>query len=230
MSQRGSFLLVTRDDLLARSLTEAIQRYSVVRRASSFAEARTLLVPDTSWVGVIADVDGLEVNPLEAVRSLREVHPLLPVLTIASSVTPELLNGLHASRAELILKPFDDRNVVYFVQRALVSGWLPDERVAAWVEELGRRHMLTAREVQLVAYALGNESRQRVIQRLGISENTLKTQVRALLRKCGARSMDSLAKAVLRDALVFETEPRDFARDDDMVEVGRAPALASVAN
>ncbi len=61
---------------------------------------------------------------------------------------------------------------------------------------------LTSREVQLMAYALGDEPRKQVMRRLGITENTLKTQVRALLRKCGERSMDGLAKNVLRQALI----------------------------
>jgi hypothetical protein len=65
-----------------------------------------------------------------------------------------------------------------------------------------------------MAYALGNESRQKVMRRLGITENTLKTQVRSLLRKCSARSMDGLAKTVLRDALVFETQPVDMDADE----------------
>lgn len=215
MFHRGFFLLVIRDDALAQSLSEPIQRYSVVRRARSYDEAATMLVPRSRWSGVVVDLDSFDAEPLATIQCLREAHPLVPVLALTSSATPELLNGLHAFRAELVLKPAGERNIVSFAQRALVSGWLPDERVAAWVDELARRRSLTPREVQLVAYALGNESRQRVIRRLGISENTLKTQVRALLRKCGARSMDSLAKMVLRDALIFETLPAGFDDDDE---------------
>lgn len=231
MFQRGFFLLVIRDDGLAHSLTEPIQRYSVVRRARSYAEAKTMLVPHSRWSGVVVDLDGFDADPLETIQCVREAHPLVPVLALASTVTPELLNGMHAFRAELVLKPLGERNVVSFVQRALVSGWLPDERVAAWVEELARRRSLTPREVQLVAYALGNESRPRVIRRLGISENTVKTQVRALLRKCGARSMDSLAKIILRDALIFETVPANFDDDDETFDdVENEAGLAASIN
>lgn len=218
MFQRGFFLLVVRDDGLAQSLSEPIQRYSVVRRARFYREALSMLVPRARWSGVVVDLDGFDADPLETMKCMREAHPLVPVLALASSATPELINGLHAYRAELVLKPLGETNVVSFVQRALVSGWLPDERVAAWVDELARRRNLTPREVQLVAYALGNESRQKVIRRLGISENTLKTQVRALLRKCNARSMDSLAKIVLRDALIFETLPEEPTDEEGLLE------------
>lgn len=209
MFQRGFFLLVMRDDGMAAALTEPIQRYSVVRRAPCYHDALSMLVPRARWSGVVLDLDSSESKALEVMRSVREAHPLIPALALASTASPELVNGLHVHHAELVLKPVAEANIVGFVQRALVSGWLPDERVAACVDELARRKNLTPREVQLITYALGNESRAKVIRRLGVSENTLKTQVRALLRKCGARSMDSLAKNVLREALVFETLPDD---------------------
>jgi len=174
-----------------------------------------MLAPRTRWSGVVVDLDGFDAEPLFAMRCLREASPLVPVLALASRADAALVNGLHANRGELVLKPVGDVNVISFVQRALVSGWLPDERVAAWVSQLARVRGLTPREMQLVAYALGNESRQKVIRRLGITENTLKTQVRSLLRKCNARSMDGLAKRVLRDALVFETAPDDS--DDELL-------------
>lgn len=209
MFQRGFFLLITRDDGLAITLGEPLQRYSVVRRAKCYRGATAMLLPNSRWSGVVVDLDGFDAEPLEAMKRLREAHPLVPVLALVSQASAALINGLHAWRAELVLKPVGEVNLVSFVQRALVSGWLPDERVAAWVDELARARCLTPREVQLMAYALGNESRQKVMRRLGITENTLKTQVRSLLRKCNARSMDGLAKNVLRDALIFETQPLD---------------------
>lgn len=215
MFQRGFFLLITRDDGLALTLGEPLQRYSVVRRAKTYAEAVTMLLPNSRWSGVVVDLDGFDAEPLETMKRLREAHPLVPVLALASQASAGLINGLHAWRAELVLKPVGEVNLVSFVQRSLVSGWLPDERVAAWVDELARARGLTPREVQLMAYALGNESRQKVMRRLGITENTLKTQVRSLLRKCNARSMDGLAKTVLRDALIFETQPVDCDGQDE---------------
>lgn len=225
--QRGFFLLVARDDGLAQALSEPIQRYSVVRRARSFRDAIPMLAPRTHWSGVVVDLDGFDAEPVFAMRCLREASPLVPVLALASRADATLVNGLHANRGELVLKPVGDANIISFVQRALVSGWLPDERVAAWVSQLARVHGLTPREVQLVAYALGNESRQKVIKRLGITENTLKTQVRSLLRKCDARSMDGLAKRILRDALVFETAPDD--EDDGVLLADEQPIVTEQA-
>jgi hypothetical protein len=55
-----------------------------------------------------------------------------------------------------------------------------------------------------------------VRKRLGISENTLKCQVKGLLRKCGERNMDALAKNILRTALLSDG--------------GRAPTAADTSS
>jgi DNA-binding NarL/FixJ family response regulator len=205
MFQRGFFLLLTRDDGLALIVSDPIQRFSVVRRATTCREAAGMLAERARWSGVVVDLDGLDEGGLAAVASVREAHPLVPILAVGSRISGEQVNDLYALRAELVLKPIGDANVVSFAQRALCSGWLPDERVSARIDQLARTKGLTAREVQLTAYGLGNESRERVMRRLGITENTLKTQVRALLRKVEETSMDSLAKSILCASLVFES-------------------------
>ena len=58
------------------------------------------------------------------------------------------------------------------------------------------------REVQLIGFALQHVPRAQMRNELGITENTLKTQIKGLLRKCGERSLDALAKNILRAALL----------------------------
>ena len=73
--------------------------------------------------------------------------------------------------------------------------------MARTIAHMATSRGLTAREVQLLDYCLGDEPRARVRRRLGITENTLMTQIRGLLRKCGERNLDALAKNVLRSML-----------------------------
>ncbi len=204
MFQHG-ILIIVRDDRFAAYVSRPMQSYTLVRRVRSCSEARPLLSSNALWSGIVLDLDGLDLDPLGATALVRDAHPLASVLVFASRVTAALVNDLYTARAELLLKPIADTNLLTFAQRALVGGWFPDSRVIAWVEVLARTRNLTAREVQLIAYALGGESREAVLRRLGISVNTLKTQVRSLLRKCAARSLDDLANRVLRNALIFES-------------------------
>jgi DNA-binding NarL/FixJ family response regulator len=209
MLNRGFFLLISRDDGLAQQVTELAQRYAVVIRACSLAEADIMLRRNRSWSGVLLDLDDGAAEPLASAKRLRETDVLVPVLAIATSSSAELINGVHALRMELVLKPADSGNFVSFLSRSLLIGWLPDERIAAWVAQRACTYKLTARDLQLVPYVLGNESRAQLMRRLRITDKALKTQVRSLLRKCRARTIDALAKTVLREALLMERGPSE---------------------
>lgn len=206
MFQRGFFLLVTPNDGLAHSLRAPMQRYAVTRHMRGLEEALELLRTQDRWSAVVMDL-AKATDPAHCMLQVREANALVSALAVLPSPSPQVINAAHAHRIELSCQPVGDSNMAGFMRRAMVHGWLPDGRVAAWVDELAQRRSLTAREVQLIAYALGSEPRRQVMRRLGITENTLKTQVRSLLRKCGARSMDGLAHNVLRQALISERQP-----------------------
>jgi DNA-binding NarL/FixJ family response regulator len=141
---------------------------------------------------------------LSFLATLRLRAPTLPVLVALKASDPVAVNRLQALNVETVILPVPEPNLVGFVQRAFATGFLPDDRVARMIAHVAAERFLTAREVQLLAFSLGNEPRERVRRRLGIEENTLKTQIRGLLRKCGERNLDALAKNVLRAALHAE--------------------------
>lgn len=222
LQRRGYSLLLTRDECVAGRLMEQAQRFTIVLRAPSYAHARSMLPRRPDWAGLLIDLDEHEADPLSVARGLREIDSLVPMLALSSRCSPELINGLHAARVELTVKPVQVANVESFLRRALVSGFIPDARLAAWVDVKARECGLSSREVQLMAYVLGGESRTQIMRRLGIGENTLKTQVRSLLRKCRARNMDRLAFRALREALIAESFPVPL--DGEREEI--APNLA----
>lgn len=121
---------------------------------------------------------------------------------LALCLSPESIRaGQYAVMAGASLKPVAGANLVSFVRRSIVHAFLPNERVSAWVDEYARIKKLTPREVQLLAYEFGNESRRSVTQRLGVTDNTVKSQVRSLLRKFGVPTMDALAMHALREVI-----------------------------
>lgn len=197
-------LLVSSDKRLSEVVRRVAQRLTVVLHVHSHVEALSVLPQNASWAGVVLDLDERGADPLTIAQRLRDADALAPILALGSMSSRELVNGLQAIRAELLVKPVDSTNVHRFLRRALVSGWLPDARISAWVDTQAQVRGLTDREVQLMAYALGRESREQVLRRLGITANTLKTQVRRLLRKFSARTVDSLVARALGEALIFE--------------------------
>lgn len=198
MFQRGWFHIdVARRELLG-SLLDVVRAYGPTRMQPLSERVLAELAEPGRFAGLIVD---------SSVRTLAEIEgvlarlPGLPVLVLLHSAEPILINKLQARGAAVAVAPFAEANVVGFVQRALTHNFVPSERVARLIAHLAETRGLTAREVQLLDYCLGDEPRARVRRRLGITENTLKTQIRGLLRKCGERNLDALAKNLLRATL-----------------------------
>jgi DNA-binding CsgD family transcriptional regulator len=197
---RGWFQVAVRSIGVSDSVREVAALYSTARLHVS-TDAWPELGNMTRFAGVIAEYGpGYE----RWVQGLRAGCPSLPVLALVSELEARLLSRLHAQGIEVAVLPLHPPELVAFIQRALASDFLPHDRVARMVHYLAQARRLTPREVQLLSYCLGDEPRARVRRRLGISENTLKTQIKSLLRKCGERNVDALAKNLLRAALLAE--------------------------
>jgi len=204
MFHRGWFLISVSDPRLSQQVVRVVSGYGVASCEPLNESSVAQLVGSRRWAGCITDSQPRNLVHIASIRSRAPALPLLVALTPADTAP---INQLQAHDVEVVVMPVPEPNLVGFVQRALASGFLPDDRVSRLVHHLATERGLTAREVQLLTFSLGNEPRERVRRRLGIGENTLKTQIRGLLRKCGERSVDGLAKNLLRAALLSEKPP-----------------------
>lgn len=78
--------------------------------------------------------------------------------------------------------------------------------VAAAVENLGREHALTTRQMELAAVATLCLDRSEMMRGMGITTNTLKTRVRQLLRITQHDTLDALGKHILRQGVDLAQE------------------------
>ena len=199
MFQRGWFHIdVARPELLGE-LLEVVRAYGPTRMQPITDRVIAELAEPGRFAGLIVDA---AMRPLTDIEAVLARLPGLPVLVLLHHADPTSINRLQARGAVVAVAPLAEANIVSFVQRALTHNFVPSERVARTIAHMATSRGLTAREVQLLDYCLGDEPRARVRRRLGITENTLKPQVKSLLRKCGERNVDSLAKNVLRAALL----------------------------
>lgn len=203
MFHRGWFWMHATDARLAEHVVGVIRDYGVARVGELDRAALDQLSERGRWAGLVAE---LTAGTLEQLVRVRQLVPTLPVLAVLRATQVGSLNALTAHGIEAVVAPVDARSITGFVQRAFAASFFPDDRVARLVAELAVRCKLTPREVQVLSFCLGNEPRTRVRRRLGISENTLKTQIKGLLRKCNERSVDALAKNVLRAALLQDRQ------------------------
>jgi DNA-binding NarL/FixJ family response regulator len=204
MFQRGWFHIDVKQAELLGGLSPVVRQYGPARCGPLSADTLEELAQPGRFAGVIAQVDRANMSQLE---SLLARMPGLPVMALLGPAQRLELNTLQAQGACCAVLPLSNANAVNFVQRALTHNFVPNDRVASTIVHLAQTRALTAREVQLVSYCLGDEPRARVRRRLGITENTLKSQIRGLLRKCGERNLDALAKNVLRTSLLSYALP-----------------------
>ena len=69
--------------------------------------------------------------------------------------------------------------------------------MAAAFAQLAERFELPRREIDILVMSLGGVERKQLSRRLGISENTLKSRIRALIGRTGDTSLDGVERRVL---------------------------------
>lgn len=196
------FLVVEDDDLVARWLVRAFERFRKVTRAASVTEGRALLEDKTrTWVAVVTDIGLPDGTGLDIVRTARAEHPMISVLVLTASTVPKVVNNSFLLGASFLSKPTTEESLQMFANRALAASRVQDRRVFRVMEAAATEWSLTDREVELLSLALGDRERNELADALGVSENTAKTQVKNLLRKSGARNLDHLAIVILKRAL-----------------------------
>jgi DNA-binding NarL/FixJ family response regulator len=219
MFHRGWFWIDARSEGFAERMADVIRHYGVVRTGSLEEALQELPRAPLRWAGVVSELRDGDVGTL---LSLRGELPALPLLAVLSpQQCARLLNPLQSREVEVALGTVDDTRLTAFVQHAFSRSFHPKACVARVLADMARQANLNPREVQVLASCVGKEPREVLMKRLGISENTLKSQIKGLLRKCGERSVHELAKGILRNALMVE--------EKDLVPVELAGAAAAAA-
>lgn len=187
----------------ARRLKARLEGHADVQLVSTVAEARPLLRSATRWLAWWVDgtADGA------ALTSLWRNRPpdCNPPVIVQSDSRPEL------SCSELphrwLPKSAPRAEERYFLGYSLAYEVTRRALVAAAVENVGREHELTARQMELAAIATLPHGRDDILRGLGVSQNTLKTRVRQLLHVLQHETLDALGKTLLRRAVDLAPTP-----------------------
>lgn len=201
MNNNASFLVFVERGS-ARRLKARLEGHADVQLVSSVAEARPL-VRSSRWVAWWIDgaVDEPALTSLWRSRAADCSPPVLfqsdsrPQLT--ASEVPHRWLPKSAPRAEE--RYFLGYSLAYEVTRRAL--------VAAAVENVGREHELTVRQMELAAIATLPHGRDEILRGLGVSQNTLKTRVRQLLHVLQHDTLDALGKTLLRRAVDLAPVP-----------------------
>ena len=197
-SGRQTLLVIEDDALVMQAIVREARAAFATRTVSSAAEALALFARDQLLADVAAaviDVGLPDGDGLQVAAALRARRGNLPILVLTASNDPGTINRAHMLRAEFVCKPFFRDNLRSFLQRLPIGpGPWPDAslRLATAVERTAREHGLTSREAQILGLAVDGVPRANIPQVLGVSENTVKSQVRSLLDKTGNDALSQL--------------------------------------
>jgi len=198
----GRVLLVDDHPLTREALTALLEahEFDVVGEAADGNEAIVAaerLQPDL----VLLDLTMPELDGLGALPGLRQVAPDSEVVVLTASGTEDnLLAAIRAGAAGYLLKSEPPSRIVEFLRgiaqgEAALSGSVA-RRLLDQVRSGGRRgtvpdavaQRLSAREVEVLLLLDEHLSTDDIAKRLFISEHTVRSHVKSLLRKLGVSS------------------------------------------
>ena len=192
-------ILVVDDHPLTREALGALlagNGFAVVAEAAGGAEAIDLarrLQPEL----ILLDLSMPGLDGLAALPSLREAAPKCEVVVLTASETEEnLLGAIRGGAAGYLLKTEPPERIVHFL-RAVANGEAAlsgpaARRLLEQVRESGRRdsvvpnsiaRVLSARELEILLLLDDHLGTDDIARRLFISEHTVRSHVKSLLRK-----------------------------------------------
>ena len=207
-------ILIVDDHPLTRDALAALlgqHGLSVVGTAADGEEAIAeagRLHPDL----VLLDLSMPGMDGLEALPRLREAAPACEVVVLTASGTEEnLLRAIRGGAAGYLLKNEPPERIVEFVQgvgdgQAALSGTVA-RRLLEQVRDGGRgdsgvpdsiARTLSARELEVLLLLDEHLGTDEIAKRLFVSEHTVRSHVKNLLRKLGASSRREALEALAR--------------------------------
>lgn len=133
--------------------------------------------------------------------TFRKCHPLLPVLVIGENFSALDLVKLHRFRILVGTERLGEDQIYRFAESAYEDPLPSFESLEECVEAFSRSHQLTGKEARIVRALAEGSGRGEMARSFGISQNTLKSHARSLLKKTGLCSLHAVTRVVLTDVV-----------------------------
>lgn len=182
------FILVEDNDHVAHVYRRVFESFGTVALARSVAEARSVLAA-AHVTGLVADISLPDGSGLDVAREARARMKDLPILIISGDVNSVRLDTADELFAAILEKPIRRSQLIRFAERAIAR----ERRAATLLVTWMYRYSLSAAEMMTLRLAVDGLTRDDIVVARGVSLNTVKTQIAALL---GKRSVATLAQAV----------------------------------
>jgi DNA-binding NarL/FixJ family response regulator len=138
---------------------------------------------------------------LDFLAALRAAADRTPCLFVSGHFDPSFAARCHALDAWCVYKPEVLEDVLLFATRSASIAHTVARSSRAVVDNYSALAGLSARETEIVRLVLDGTPRHALAREVRMSENSVKTLVRRLLRKLAAGSLDEVAPRVLAEVL-----------------------------
>lgn len=194
-------LLVEDEAIVARSQARLIRELgATVCIARDTCTAREHLHSHT-WDGVVVDVRLPDGSGFTLLEQIRATQPLTPVLVQSAMPDQALPGRAFLLDAHFVYKPCGEQELRAFIERVRGRARRHRERYVAVLARIVTKQDLTEAERDVLTQALDGRSYQEIAKCRATSVNTVKTQVRSLLQKTGARSLPHLTSVVVAELM-----------------------------
>jgi len=152
---------------------------------------------------IILDLRMPELSGLEAIRTILAERPEARILILSTFDGDEdIRQAIHAGAAGYVVKRNSGEQIVPAI-RAILSGdkWIPDD-IKRQLARANRQEPLSMRELALLEFVARGDSNKEIGDRLQITENTVKTHLRNIMAKLGARDRTEAVTIGLRRGLI----------------------------
>jgi len=199
----STFVLISNDAMLARALTTALSNRASLTVVPTAEQALPLIKSRPSVTGIVLDQAALGTDTLRTLDRMRAARPLAAIVLIVAKLEVSMLNALQPLRVSLLVRPLPADALAQYAERALEGGRLRANDVKLWVARLSSDRRLSAGDRALIPLVLDHETPEVACHRLGLDRAALDRGLRRIVKKCGVRNTDRLARNLWRDALLF---------------------------
>jgi DNA-binding NarL/FixJ family response regulator len=188
-------------------LGSALSRFVSVRQVRAAANAREILRQGRPWLGLVSVEEVGRSSGIELVEFARAQHPSMPALLVLDKPDVVALQRAFSAGAGVLVQPVTAVHLREFARRARAASQSLHPVLLAELDNLARTRGLTPWEIEMLVATIRGRRRDAILRETGLQRDTLKSRVRALLRKCDAPDLASLALALCRTAAVTAGAP-----------------------
>jgi FixJ family two-component response regulator len=173
-------------------------------RVGSFPDGATLLAAARARVPacILLDVQMPGLSGLDILKELNAEAYDAPIFVISGQGDiPMAVNAIKHGALDFIEKPFDMGAVLARVRNAIAAWKRTRNGGDSGVEQLNfpGRHLLTPRELQVLARIAGGASNKEAGRDLGISPRTVEVHRARIMDKLNAKNAADLVRLVMRE-------------------------------